>query len=83
MVEDFSMQLKKLRHRLNLPQAVVAKRALMTVTTVSSLERGLSFPGLDTLMKIMMAMRVSPGTKFEFSMAGGDFTLTYKGKTQQ
>lgn len=59
-MSDFSRNLQRLRKRAGLSQEGLAETLSVTRQTVSSWERGKSYPDLDTLLQLAEALRASP-----------------------
>ena len=59
-MSDFSTNLKKLRRKATLSQDQLAERLNVTRQTVSSWERGKSYPDLDMLVQICDALHTTP-----------------------
>jgi len=57
---DFSFNLKRLRKKADLSQDSLAERLCVSRQTVSSWERGKSYPDLDMLVQISEALHTSP-----------------------
>ena len=56
-MSDFSSNLRRLRKRAGLSQDALAEKLSVTRQTVSSWERGNSYPDLDMLVRISDASR--------------------------
>ena len=56
-MSDFSRNLQRLRKRAGLSQERLAETLSVTRQTVSSWERGKSYPDLDTLLQLAEALR--------------------------
>lgn len=69
MVRDLKQllgaRLRARRRALNLTQEQVAEAIARTVETVSNLERGRAFPGLDTLEQLGHVLDMPLGSMFE------------------
>ena len=59
-MSDFSRNLQRLRKRAGLSQEGLAETLSVTRQTVSSWERGKSYPDLDTLLQLAEALSASP-----------------------
>lgn len=59
-MSDFSTNLKTLRSRAELSQDALAEQLCVSRQTVSSWERGKSYPDLDMLVRLCDALRVTP-----------------------
>lgn len=59
-MSDFSTNLKALRSRAELSQDALAEQLCVSRQTVSSWERGKSYPDLDMLVRLCDALRVTP-----------------------
>lgn len=59
-MSDFSTNLKALRKKASLSQDSLAERLNVSRQTVSSWERGKSYPDLDLLVQLCDALRVTP-----------------------
>lgn len=59
-MSDFSSNLKRYRKRAALSQEQVAEQLDVTRQTVSSWERGNSYPDLDLLVRLADVLKVSP-----------------------
>lgn len=59
-MSDFSSNLKKLRKRANMSQDSLAEQLRVSRQTVSSWERGKSYPDLDMLVQICEALHATP-----------------------
>ncbi|MCR4962913.1 MAG: helix-turn-helix domain-containing protein [Firmicutes bacterium] len=57
---DFSLNLKRLRKKSNLSQDALAEQLCVSRQTVSSWERGKSYPDLDILMQISEILHTTP-----------------------
>lgn len=57
---DFSDNLKRLRKKSNLSQDMLAERLCVSQQTVSSWERGKSYPDLDMLVQIGETLQTTP-----------------------
>jgi len=60
LAEKFSHNLKHERERRNLSQFELSKRAGMSTSYVSMLERNQRTPPLETLSKLAKALKVNP-----------------------
>jgi len=60
LAEKFSVNLKHERERRKLSQFELSKRAGMSTSYVSMLERNQRTPPLETLAKLAKALKVSP-----------------------
>ena len=72
--EAFGRQVRHLRYELDLSQEMLAERAGLHRTYVSSLERGQRNVGLDNILRLAKALDVAPGALFEDGAAGGAAT---------
>lgn len=59
-MSDFSINLKKLRKKENMSQDSLAEQLNVSRQTVSSWERGKSYPDLDMLVRICDALHTTP-----------------------
>ena len=59
-MSDFSDNLKRLRKKASLSQDTLAEKLRVSRQTVSSWERGKSYPDLDMLVQISEALHTSP-----------------------
>ena len=57
--EKIGKRLKEAREKSETTQADLAKHVNVSVTYISSIERGLSFPRVDVLVEILNALNVS------------------------
>ncbi len=57
---DFSVNLKRLRKKANLSQDTLAEKLCISRQTVSSWERGKSYPDLDMLVQISEVLHTTP-----------------------
>jgi transcriptional regulator with XRE-family HTH domain len=60
--EKFAQNLKSERLRRKLPQEVLARKAGLSVSYISMLERGQRSPPLDTLEALAKALAVGPAS---------------------
>ncbi len=58
--EIVALNLRTVRHAEGMPQQVLARRAGISVSYISMLERGERTPPLDTLESVAKALKVSP-----------------------
>jgi transcriptional regulator with XRE-family HTH domain len=61
LAERFGANLVRERRRAGLSQEAVGKLADLHRTEIGKLERGLSLPRLDTIIKLAGALEVEPG----------------------
>ena len=61
----FGKTLRRLRDEAELSQEAVADRANLTTGYISDLERGLKAPGLLTILRLAIALRVAPSDLLE------------------
>ena len=59
-MSDFSANLKELRKQANMSQDSLAEQLSVSRQTVSSWERGKSYPDLDMLVRICEMLHVTP-----------------------
>ena len=63
-MSDFSANLKELRKQANMSQDSLAEQLSVSRQTVSSWERGKSYPDLDMLVRICEMLHVTPTNCF-------------------
>lgn len=63
--ESFGRRVRELRYDLDLSQEMLAERAGLHRTYVSSLERGQRNVGLDNILRLAEALEVAPSALLE------------------
>lgn len=61
----FGLRVRQLRHDRQLTQEGLAEAAGLHPTFVSNLERGYRVPTLTTVLRLAVALQVSPGTMID------------------
>jgi XRE family transcriptional regulator, regulator of sulfur utilization len=68
----FGKNIRNARETANLSRDLVAERAGITTNYLGEIERGEKWPSLDNVRALAKAIRVTPGSFFEFDIEGSE-----------